>query len=603
MELEQQQAILRLVLDSMVGGVLVFDITGKMLLSNRAAKEILPRHTAAGTIDEVFAMYRLYDVDTVTPIASDDLPSARALRGETIDARDFFVRAADVPGNLWLTVSVRPLDPDIARVQSAMILFRDTTWQKQAEVALRASEEGFRRAFDDAAIGMALVDLDGRFLQVNQSLCDITGYSEHELLATTFQAITYPDDLKADLSYMRQLLGGEIRTYQMEKRYIHKCGDVVWILLSGSLVRNDAGQPWYFIAQIQDITPRKAAEAALEESRRFANSIVETTPDMVYVLDLDRLRHVYENRTPAAVLGYTPAEVQAMGAMFGTLIRHPDDFPQLLDSVERLRRAQDNEVVETEFRLRRADGTWRWFYSRDVVFTRDVDGRVLQSVGIAQDITERKQADEQIRATLKEKEILLAEIHHRVKNNLQVISSLLKLQASQLRDPDVLELFRDSQHRVRSMALVHEKLYQTHDVAHIDFADYLKSLTDFLLRAYGERGGTIDLRISASKLPLDIERAVPLGLIINELVSNALKYAFPGSRGGEIMIDVQSDTGTLALTVRDNGIGLPDTLDVDRPQTLGLRLVHALVRQLHGSVRFFSDSGTTVVVSIKEGAL
>src|SRR5207253_1112924 len=152
----------------------------------------------------------------------------------------------------------------------------DITDRKRAEEALRESQERFRSAFGSAAIGMALVAPDGRWLQVNRSLCEIVGYSEEELLATTFQAITHPDDLEADLGYVRQMLDGEIQTYQMEKRYFHKHGQVIWILSSVSLVRDAQDNPLYFISQIQDITARKQADEALRAREERFRSVTQS---------------------------------------------------------------------------------------------------------------------------------------------------------------------------------------------------------------------------------------------------------------------------------------------------------------------------------------
>lgn len=603
-ELQRQQAILRAILDGMQGGVIVCDGDNRILLANPSAQEMLGTSQMAPTLHEQFAGYQVYRSDETTPIPLDRQSLRQSLRGQHSGPMEVYVLAPGADEGHWWSISTSPLRSETPNLVGTVIMLSDVTPRRRAEDALRATEERFRSAFDDAPVGMALLDLDGSWLQVNRSLCQITGYSEAELLATSFQAITHPDDLDTDLAYAGQLLSGEIRSYQMEKRYIHKQGDEVWVLLHGSLIRNAQGQPWYFIAQIQDITQRKQTEDALRESQRFVRSIVETTPDMVYVFDIVNLRNVYANRHPAAVLGYTIEETAAMrlsGTALNTLF-HPDDIPIFLASLERLKAAQDNEVIETEYRMRRADGSWRWFYSRDVIFLRDQSGAVVQMLGIAQDITDRKQAEQQTLAALKEKEILLAEIHHRVKNNLQVISSLLKLQASSIDNPVLLEHIRDSQYRVRAMALVHEKLYQASDFAHIDCADYLKSLAHFLVRSF-KNGAVIRLKLKVEPIMLDISRAVPLGLILNELLTNALKYAFPHNQGGEICIDMHMDHHALILIVADSGIGLPKTVDLNSPKTLGLRLVHSLVQQLQGTLAFHSDHGTTITITIQGAAL
>jgi two-component sensor histidine kinase len=184
-------------------------------------------------------------------------------------------------------------------------------------------------------------------------------------------------------------------------------------------------------------------------------------------------------------------------------------------------------------------------------------------------------------------------VHHRVKNNLQVISSLLNLQAGMVKDPNVLQVFRESQHRVRAMALIHEKLYQSQDLVKVDFGEYVKSLTGYLFRSYGVESASIALKVNIQNVFLDVEEAIPCGLIINELVSNALKHAFPGGRHGEIRIDVQAEgTTPVLLRVSDNGVGFPPEVDFRTTTSLGLRLVHTLTRQLEGTIALQHDGGT-----------
>ena len=210
-----------------------------------------------------------------------------------------------------------------------------------------------------------------------------------------------------------------------------------------------------------------------------------------------------------------------------------------------------------------------------------------------QEITERKRAEAQVRASLKEKEVLLQEIHHRVKNNLQIISSLLHLHAGYINDQQALEIFQDSQNRVRSMALIHEKLYRSSNLAQIDFAEYVRDLTDYLFRAQKANLQGIDLNIQTDTIFLDIDAAIPCGLILNELVSNSLKHAFPIGWQGEICINlVFENDQRVILKVRDDGVGFPPDLDFRETDSLGLKLVDTLVSQLNGEIELDSSYGT-----------
>ena len=222
-------------------------------------------------------------------------------------------------------------------------------------------------------------------------------------------------------------------------------------------------------------------------------------------------------------------------------------------------------------------------------------------VGTHVDITERKYAADKIKTSLREKEVLLREVHHRVKNNMQVISSLLNLQAGYIKDAEALEMFKDCQNRVRSMALMHEKLYQSRNLASIDFSKYIRSLTNDLLRLYSVNTNAIKLKVDAGDALLDINTAIPCGLIINELISNSLKHAFPDSRNGKISIKLLSDNDNkYTLVVSDNGIGLPENLDFRNTESLGLQLVNTLTDQLHGTIEVDGSGGTSVKIIFRE---
>ena len=209
------------------------------------------------------------------------------------------------------------------------------------------------------------------------------------------------------------------------------------------------------------------------------------------------------------------------------------------------------------------------------------------------------QTDELIRAALKERETLLKEIHHRVKNNLQIVSSLLSLQATEATEPETIEMLNESQRRIRSMALIHEKLYSSGSLAEINFADYVESLIDELLRMYNVAEGVITLTADIENVQLGVDTAIPCALIINELVSNSLKHAFPDGRTGEVTIAIHRINGTYELTITDNGVGPPPDFDFQKTDSLGLQLVTGLVNQLDGTITLDRTKGTTFIITFK----
>jgi len=339
----------------------------------------------------------------------------------------------------------------------------------------------------------------------------------------------------------------------------------------------------YYRKQYEIEHDRLALVRHFEYLHKYAN-------DIIFLADEDH-RIVEANERAGAVYGYGPEELKGMHIPD---LRPPQvrpEFPRALAEAEKT----GGLVYETVHQ--RKDGT---------IFPIEVSLRILDIDGvrfyqaIIRDISERKKAEEQILDALREKDVLLREIHHRVKNNMQVISSLLNLQSQRFPDAGVREAFRESQDRIKSMALVHEKLYQTKDLSRIDFSDYVKSLTSFLFRTYQTDATQIALKLDLERTSLDVNAAIPCGLILNELVLNALKHAFPGERKGEITVELhESEAGSILLTVRDNGIGFPEGIDIGHTDTLGLQIISLLTEQLEGRIEVRRNGGTVFTLSFK----
>jgi two-component sensor histidine kinase len=257
------------------------------------------------------------------------------------------------------------------------------------------------------------------------------------------------------------------------------------------------------------------------------------------------------------------------------------------------------EDFQREHRFRAKDGTIRYVLAIGRL-VRDEEGGITGWVGVNLDIDERKKAENEIESSLKEKEVLLKEIHHRVKNNMQIISSLVSLQADQSKDSTIREILQDVSNRVRSMAIVHEKLYQSTSLAWVELVEYTESLVNHLWRSYGGESSNIHFTKDLEPISLPVNEAVPWGLILNELVSNALKHAFPGVEQGEVAVSLHNDDqGQVVLNVRDNGQGLPSGFDWSKTDSLGLRLVKILAAQLHAQVQVISDGGTEFKVTFR----
>ena len=352
---------------------------------------------------------------------------------------------------------------------------------------------------------------------------------------------------------------------------------------------------------IEEIAERKEVEVTLRESEIRYRALFEKSNDAVLISNLTG-RILAVNRLAVEMLGYSHTELVGM-----PMINIIDSIEQV-DSYDKLSSILKGETLPIyERQFRKKNGTI-FPVEINVALVHDNEGQPLHIQSVVRDISERKQIEAQVLASLHEKEVMLKEIHHRVKNNLQVISSLLDLQAGYVAEAEVQKMFQESRSRVRSMALVHEQLYQAADLARIDFADYVERLMGFLFRSYGRYAGPVDLKLDIAPVQLSVETAIPLGLIINELASNAYKHAFPPGKGGELLLQLHPiHEDKYCLTVQDNGMGLPSEIDIYRSPSLGLTIVMTLIDQLAAEIRLSHQEGTrfdiTMVLATKEDTL
>ena len=342
------------------------------------------------------------------------------------------------------------------------------------------------------------------------------------------------------------------------------------------------------------VRPQDARPPAARGSELRYRNLVEQIPAVVFTAALDGgLYDVYVGPQIEMLLGYTQEQWLANPILWYERL-HPDDR-SLLDQ-EFARGCATGGPFRAECRFIARDGRMVWVHG-EARLIKDAQGWPLFLQGVAFDITETKRAEQVIRASLREKELLLKEIHHRVKNNLQLTSSLLRLQVARVPEEGTRQSLRESQDRIRSIALVHEMLYRSSDLSRVNFGDYVRILLRQLFRSHGVDSRRLTYAQDIQSVVFGIDTAVPCGLILNELVANALKHAFPGTAAGSIQVHMTRMDDHYRLTVRDDGVGLPPDFDVTRSETLGLQLVRTLADQLEGRVEFRVAGGTEVVVT------
>lgn len=344
---------------------------------------------------------------------------------------------------------------------------------------------------------------------------------------------------------------------------------------------------------------RRKVEKALKESEKNYRDLVDNALVGVYKTNING-QILFINESLANLLEYETVE-EAKSININSIYknsREREDFMALLK--------KEGKIEKYEAELFTKSGK-----TLNVILSAKFDGVYIS--GMAMDITERKKAENAIKKSLDEKEVLIREIHHRVKNNMQIISSLLSLQSRYIDDKKTFELFRDSQNRVKSMALIHEKLYQSANLAEVDFKEYIKNLTTDLIRSYGVAPGAISLSINVNKISLGVNTAIPCGLIINELLTNSIKHAFkvsessespigpfmsPNGKKSKINIELHQITeDEYKLIFSDNGIGLPENFEFKDIKSLGLRLVNSLTEQLNGKINLKQGNGTKFIIT------
>lgn len=343
-------------------------------------------------------------------------------------------------------------------------------------------------------------------------------------------------------------------------------------------------------------TKRKEAAEALRDSDEKYRTLVENVNIGVYRNTAGPHGHfIQANPAIAKMFGYDSVD-EFIEVRVSDLYQNLEERKLFVEEM-----LQKGFVKNKELCLRKKDGAPIWASCTAKVHY-DADGNIAWMDGVIEDITERKQVEDQLKVSLREKEMLLRELYHRTKNNMQVISSLLNLQSLTIDDKQMLEVVKDIQHRIRSISLVHEKLYQSKDLSNVNLKDYIQELTDALVTSYEGSKHRISLTLDIDNVFISLDSITTCGLIINELVSNSLKHAFPDNREGTIRIVLYlTDGDEMGLRISDNGIGLPQGLDFRDTKSLGLKLVRKLAEdQLGGKVELQDEKGTDFLIKFKE---
>jgi len=439
-----------------------------------------------------------------------------------------------------------------------------------------------------------------------QNTLQSLGYDVPTVISSGKAAIQKAQENRPDLILMDIVLKGKIDGIEAAEQIRSRFNIPVVYLTAytddKTLKRAKATEPFgYVVKPFEDRELKTTIEMALykakienelEESQKWLSTTLKSIGDAMIATDANGCVK-FINSVAESITGWRQTNIvgKPLSSIFNAI--NEETKKQIENPVAKV--LEGNTIVELSNNtiLLSKDGS-QIHINYNAAPIIDNGGEIIGVVLILRDISERKQAEDQLRKSLKEKEMLLREVHHRVKNNMQVISSLLRLQSAALEDSKAIEIFKECQNRVKSMALIHDKFYRSEDLSNIDFKEYIKEITNSLVHSYGIDAEKISTKTDIEGVSLGINLAISCGLLVNELISNSLKHAFPEGASGEVRISLRpTEKGWVELKVSDNGVGMPKGLDYRRTKSLGLQLVNTLVKdQLGGEIELNIDKGT-----------
>jgi PAS domain S-box-containing protein len=588
----------RTILETSMEGFVLVDLNGRLLEVNDAyckvtgynREEILgmavSQIEAAETPEETAA-----HLQTVLEKGSDRFESCHRRKDGSLMPVEVSAQFAPVDGGIFVA------------------FVRDITDRKKSEEALRHSQqeltklnerlERTQRAVDSASVAIFGIRKDGGFWYVNNAACQSLGRHRDELLRLSVHDVDTLFPLEARPDHWRRIR--ESGNVVLETVHQAKDGRRFLVEVTSNYFKlGDDELEWAFA---QDITKRKKAEVALRTSEAQLSNALEMARLGHWEFDVLKNEFTFNDqfyklfRTTADQVGGYRMALDEYARRFV----HPDEI--FLVSEESRKAIETDDPYfsrDLEHRIVYADGDIGHISVRYFI-VKDEHNCTVKTYGVNQDITERKRAEEQIKASLAEKNVMLREIHHRVKNNLALINSLLSLRAEYPTGNTAREMFDEVRTRIRSMAVAHEILYQSENLAHISVPDYIGNLLNHLIYSHGSVGANIAVEKEIEEVDFGLSTAIPLGFLLTELVSNCLKHAFPNGRQGKVQVSLRSlAKNEFELVVADDGVGLPESVDFENPQSMGTDLIATFVEQLHGSIEIDRNDGTEVRIRFKE---
>jgi len=491
--------------------------------------------------------------------------------------------------------AAQPIMNGSNKIESVLALNIDITERNKALELLQESEEKHRKLIETTSEGFWLINEERVNIDVNQSLCDMLGYSRDEMIGK--EPSDFVDKVNNEILTKQIILSKTTkhRTYEISLK--RKNGTNFPTLFNATSIFDKNGKPSGSFAFVTDITEKKKAEINLSESEKKYRDLFEKSKDAILIIH--NRKFVDCNQAAINMLNYQSKDE--------FLDIHPSKLSPEIQLDGRLSFTKANEMMDTA--ISNGSHRFEWLHKRsngeifpvEVLLTAisvEKKNQIIHTVW--RDITERKLADEQIKKDLDEKRTLLMEIYHRTKNNMQIISSMLSMRSRQSQDKYISSTFREIINKIKAMSLVHDKLYKSKDLSKINFKEYVRDLLKLLMTSFQIESENIKLKYEAEDIYLLIDSAIPLGLILNELISNVFKHAFPDNKKGEISISLYKEGDTINILVSDNGIGLSPDFDLRKSNSIGFQTMFTLIEhQLKGEATYKVENGLKWHIKVK----
>jgi len=593
-ELAKEKENLNITLNSIGDAVIATDHEGNIVRINPVAQALTgwKAEDAAGMPSET--VFKIINAHTRLAVES---PVQKVMESGTIvGLANHTVLVAKDGTEYQIADSGSPIKDRGGKITGVVLVFRDVTEEYRIQEKQRASEERIALINNSSDDSIYSFDLEDRYTSANSALCRLLGLKADQIIGKTLEDLGLPGEVCRDSNRLHDEVFRTGKTVTAGTGITGSDGSLRFFDVTLNPLYNGDGSIIGIGGTTKETTKQKLAEKKLQESEAQYKRITAGITDYLYTVYIadGKVTDTVHNEACIAVTGYSPQDFRDDPYLWYNMVV-PADRDRVTGNFDKVLHGADLPPIE--LRITCKDGSVKWISDTSIP-RHDADGRLISYDGVIKDITERKNAEEKQERLLREKELVLKEVHHRIKNNMNTIHSLLTLQAATVSDAAAYAALEDAGSRVRSMMLLYDKLYQSTDFNEIPVARYLPPLIDEILSNFPNRS-MVKTEKNIGDFLLDVKKLQPLGIIINELLTNIMKYAFTGKKDGRIAVSAICTDDLVSVVIEDNGNGMPESVDFENSTGFGLVLVAGLTRQLDGTIRIVRAKGTRIILEFR----